>query len=118
MATNKKGEGRVGRGLTDTIYVDVDSTLLMWPNGVDVGAPIINSRLVIELLKWRAGRPGGTIVVWTTGGKAHAEKAAQLCFPSDTAIVCVAKPDLIVDDGAQILGTLIPTVLPDQFRSP
>lgn len=117
MAANKKGEGRVGRGLTDTVYVDVDSTLLMWPNGVNNGAPVINVRLVAELLKWRKGR-AGTIVIWTTGGKAHAEKAAQLCFPGDLDVTCVAKPDLVIDDGAQVLGRLIPAVLPDQFRSP
>lgn len=31
MATNRTGEGRVGRGITDTLCVDVDGTLLLWP---------------------------------------------------------------------------------------
>lgn len=117
MAANKTGEGRVGRGLTDTIYVDVDGTLLGWPLGVNNSEPIINQRLVSELLKWRERR-NGTLVVWTTGGKKHAEMAAAKCFPGDESIVCMAKPDLIVDDCGQILGTTIRVALPEEFNAP
>jgi hypothetical protein len=108
MAEDRKGEGRVGRGITDHVFVDVDGTLLVWPTkpgGASAGeveaayrnvnalssrspalviaedrhlVPRVNWDLVEELEAW-AARRNGTIVIWTMGGTSHAELAMRCC---------------------------------------
>lgn len=139
MAKNRTGEGRVGRGLTDHLYVDVDGTLLIWPargggatHAETMAArklwrdeplteeerrhlPVINAELVRRINAWQAARPTGTLVIWSLGGTEHAKMARDLCgFPSGTP--CIAKPDLMVDDAAgETFAKKFPMVHPDAF---
>lgn len=144
MGQNLAGGGRVGRGITDAVYVDVDGTLLLWPtvqgsprpeevrNAQDkvlgrphtpVMLPTINRRLVAELHRWYISRAahGGKplIVIWSMGGHDHAQLAADLCdFPKAMRVCCMPKPDMMVDDGAAIFFKKHPVTLPDLFTCP
>jgi len=149
LAHNQTGEGRVGRGITDHVYVDVDGTLLLWPTkpggatGGELAAahrnisaiadqkpedipaadralvPRVNWPLVEQIKAW-ANRRNGTIVIWTTGGSEHAELAMMLCgLDMGYLVVCVGKPDLIVDDAHHDkLFARIRAVLPHEFKCP
>lgn len=78
MARDKTGDFRVGRGLTDYVFVDVDGTLIDWrgmPAGSWDNAPTVNSR----------------------------------CLDA----ICIAKPDIAVDDGLNLR-----CVLPHEFVCP
>lgn len=112
MAKNKTGEFRVGRGLTDHVFVDVDGTLLDWRGavcGTWEAKPTINQRLVAELKKWKEKR-GGTLVVWSTGGPSHAKRAADYC---GLDALCIGKPDIAVDDWLNL-----PLCTPHEFSCP
>lgn len=88
------------------IYCDVDGTLLIWPNvagrpgrGADDivnEEPKINVGLVQRLKAWKK-ETGGTIIIWTGGGKEHAEYARRL---TGLDAVCLSKPKYVVDDGS------------------
>jgi hypothetical protein len=146
---NGTGQGRVGRGATDWLYVDVDGTLLLWPT--DPGAPRfeeieetrkwienpmdpkinsalvakINVGLVAAILVWLAERRlhGGEpkVAIWSMGGQDHAALAFRMCFArvqiERNDFVCLAKPDLMVDDGARHLMAKHPVVLPHEFKA-
>ena len=145
MGANQQGEGRVGRGITDAVYVDVDGTLLLWPtvqgapspeelrNARDkvLGLPHTpsmlprpNARLIAELHRWYVTRiaKGGSpvIVIWSMGGRAHALMAAELCdFPRAMHIRCMPKPDCIIDDGGPaLLFKKHPVLQPHEFTCP
>lgn len=145
MGANQCGEGRVGRGITDAVYVDVDGTLLFWPtslggptpqelrNARDKCAglphtpgmlPRVNTRLVGELHRWYVTRvsKGGSpvIVIWSMGGRQHALMAVTFCdFPAAMHIRCLPKPDCIVDDGGgALLFKKHPVQLPHEFMCP
>jgi hypothetical protein len=90
---------KLGRGETGHVFVDVDGTLLIWPTRPGSPrpgeTPSVNRPLVDALKRWTA--TGGRVVIWTMGGIAHAEMARELCALD--AAVCMAKPDIVVDDG-------------------
>lgn len=89
----------------ESVYVDVDGTLLLWP-GRSPGAvprpaeaghgepPAVNEPLVDVVKKWH--RDGRTPVVWSQGGAKHARMAADLCGLAPGA--CLRKPAAVVDD--------------------
>ncbi len=99
----------LGVFIRQTVYVDVDGTLVFWPgnrpgryprkgesgHGED---PAINTKLV-ERLK----ASDADIVIWSRGGKTHAEWAAKFC--DIDAVACLSKPDLMVDDGRRWMDT-------------
>lgn len=126
----------VGRGETNHVFVDVDGTLLVWPTkpgsphsleleaarrfarGEPLSAlqaarlPRVNAELVRALKLWQE-QTGGTIVIWTMGGRAHAELARTLCWLDGA--VCIAKPDLAVDDAGEAFRKKLPVCLPGDF---
>ena len=131
-------DGKVGRAITDWVYVDVDGTLLLWPdepghptkeqtenlkkwwNGKPYNEkllPKVNKRLVEELEKWQKRR-NGTIVIWTMGGEEHAQIALHMTKLISGAVRCMAKPDLMIDDGQRHLMAKHPVVLPSDFKCP
>ena len=83
---------------TNCVFCDVDGTLLFWPTipgSPQPGeTPKVNTALVDELLRWQR-TSGGQLVVWSRGGREHAIRAAELC---GLQAVCLAKPDVMVDD--------------------
>lgn len=119
MAADKQGEGRVGRGITDHLYVDVDDTLFMGN-----GSGPVNWPLVEEIKKWYSQREAAgaepCIVIWTMGGAAHAEEAMMKCdLDMGFRVVCIAKPDLMVDNGGhQWFYNKFRVVLPEAFKAP
>lgn len=149
MGANRTGEGRVGRGITDAVYVDVDGTLLLWPTkvgsptpeetaaarrmisgdayehgkpreGDEHLCPTINVALVARLKAWYAEREAAgaspLIVIWTMGGRQHAELAMMLCdFDMGYCVDCLPKPDVMVDDAGALLMRKHPVVTPEAF---
>lgn len=134
MARNRIGPNLVGRGLTNYVYVDVDGTLLLWPGNpgaptqqqvenamkayrsepfFDELMPAVNVELVDRLKDWQQ-RSGGCIVIWSMGGKAHAEMARAFC--GLLMATCLAKPDIAIDDGGENFLRKLPVVLPGNFR--
>lgn len=107
---------KVGRGETNHVYVDVDGTLLIWPTRPGAPqpgeTPRVNSALVDCLKSWQRSS-GGRIVVWTMGGCAHAEMAADLCGLE--SVTCIAKPDLVIDDGPEFFKRKLPVQSPEEF---
>lgn len=91
-------------GETPAVYVDVDGTLLLWPDRPgrvprpgEPGhgkPPTINKALADALRAWHRG--GRCLVLWSRGGKAHCEYAAQLCGLKPDA--CLPKPRVAIDD--------------------
>lgn len=145
MGQNKSGAFRVGRGLTDHVFVDVDGTLLLWPTAAGAPAehevealneyilgnrvnakhlPRSNVPLVLELTKWYDARKraGGdpVLVIWSMGGPGHAAAAREYCaFPPYMSIFCMGKPDVIVDDATgETLARKHTCVQPDNFTCP
>lgn len=106
----------LGRGETNHIYVDVDGTLLIWPTVPGSPrpgeTPRVNKQLVRRLKDYQA-RYGAQLVIWTMGGTKHAEMARERCG-LDGAI-CIAKPDLAVDDAGDGFKKKLPVVLPADF---
>lgn len=142
MANDFTGQGRVGRGITDHVCVDVDGTLLLWPAKAgsarpeEVAAayaylagdphdlallPRVNHELVAALDKWRARRKG-TIVIWTMGGWMHADMARRFVgwgHLRPPEVVCMGKPDLIIDDaGHDKLFSRHRAIFPHEFKCP
>lgn len=144
MGANRTGEGRVGRGITDHVYVDVDGTLLLWPTKAGSPKPIeiealrcvlaggsaprehlpaVNTRLVVQLTQWYFKRVAAdgvpVLVIWTMGGPPHADMARRWCnFDTRMHIMCVGKPDMMVDDGGARFLPKHPVVLPHEFNCP
>lgn len=85
-----------------TIFVDVDGTLILWsenrPGKAFSGVPKMNMRLIRWLIEWRRKNPEGNIYVWSTSGAIHAEWAVEFCGLEELIDGAMAKPDLIVDD--------------------
>lgn len=91
---------------TPTIYVDVDGTIVYWPEPSPGEAPMpghprfgewpeINWPMVDALKKFY--QPGKTcLVIWSRAGAAHAKKMAEYCGLSADAYL--PKPRLAVDD--------------------
>ena len=112
----------MGSASTNTICVDVDGTLILWPGKAGrvprdgQGRMVydiytVNHALVKALKRWRE-RTSGQIVIWTWGGKEHAERAAKWCGIDHA--VCIGKPDYVIDDGS--LDRIIRQFLsPDAF---
>ncbi len=104
-----------------TIYVDVDGTLLLWPGGrpgrvprkgeSGFGAPpAINEKLVNALKLWKLAEvdQGRTLVIWSHGGRVHAELAGRLTGLSQYVDAFLPKPRLWIDDHkTPWAGTLI-----------
>lgn len=92
-----------GRWVTNHVFCDVDGTLLLWPTvpgSPQPGeTPTVNVELVEALRAWKR-ESGGTIVLWSRGGTAHADMARALCA---IEAVCIAKPDLMIDDADPML---------------
>lgn len=142
MGQDRTGNFRVGRGVNDWVYVDVDGTLLLWPTdpgsplpreveaarrkayglnlapGTEAYLPRVNTTLVNELLRWAAKRKG-VVAIWSMGGAEHATLARKLCgLDNFSWVICLAKPDMMVDDGARHLMAKHPVVLPGDFKCP
>ncbi len=91
----------------ESLFVDVDGTLLFWdekPGRVTRGVPleqlhlhcIVNVTLVERLKRWK--KPGNLLVVWSMGGKDHAQWAVKLVGLQGAVDVCLPKPCGLVDD--------------------
>lgn len=81
----------------DTVFVDVDGTLLIWPTGrAGEGQPIRNLDLCLKLQAWKT--PDRRIYVWSKGGHAHARRAVEFCELGDIVSGCLEKPTRMVDD--------------------
>lgn len=132
---------KIGRGETNHLFVDVDGTLLMWPAPGRPGAPTdeqrhrliaallagvkewdgmptINRRLVESVKAWHAAS-GGTLVIWSMGGTPHAIAARDICDFGSERVLCIAKPDLAIDDNPHVWGkrgVLVDS--PDAFKVP
>lgn len=112
-----------GRDLSKfkSIYVDVDGTLLLWPGGrpgrvprrTEPGfgeSPAINSALVASLIEWKISEvaEGRTLVVWSHGGRGHAELAGRLTGLTPYVDAFLPKPRLWIDDHTNpMVGTAI-----------
>lgn len=90
---------------TPAIYVDVDGTIVFWPDPSPgrammpgdprIGGPRINQPMVDALKRFYV--PGKTcLVIWSRGGAVHAKKMAEFCGLSADAYL--PKPRLVVDD--------------------
>ena len=101
---------------TNTIFCDVDGTLLIWPTlagSPKAGeTPTINQRLVNALLAWQQ-KSGGQLVIWSRTGLDHARMCARLV---GLDAICLAKPDMMIDDAdAALLVKKFRVVKPEQF---
>lgn len=131
---------KVGRGETNHLFVDVDGTLLVWGAPGRPGAPTSsqrhnalaalsgdfhdpelmptrNERLVEQVKAWH--RSGGTLVIWSMGGPAHADMARRLCGFGEERVLCIGKPDLAIDDNPAVWGKgSVLVTAPDAFTAP
>lgn len=101
---------------TNHVFCDVDGTLLIWPTKPGSPrpgeVPQVNRRLVTEIKRWQQ-RSNGILVIWSRRGLEHARMAMNLC---GLDAVCVAKPDIMIDDADPMTfrkATLLCT--PQQF---
>jgi hypothetical protein len=130
MAADRQGWPLVGRGLTKTVYCDVDGTLLLRPDGTPgtphyvrnehgaiTGGYVVNRALVNALKIWLGSDPQNFLVIWSMGGEPHAEFAMHACTLDFGYNVGTApKPDLILDDARhEKLFARIRAVFPAEF---
>ena len=94
------------------IYVDVDGTLLIWPEpdpGVyyvgqeNTQEPKINEKVVDQIKLFHEG--GWEIVVWSANGREHAQWAVDFCGIGPYIIAVLKKPLIFIDDSYVWLGT-------------
>lgn len=86
-----------------SIYVDVDGTLLIWPEpnpgvrqpGVE---PEIHWDLVRVLRKWKQEFPEKELIIWSANGKKHAQKVTHLCGLQHYVDAFLTKPSMCIDD--------------------
>lgn len=88
--------------LRESVFVDVDGTLLIWsepaPGTVDIGGkPKINWKLIHRLRDWKRDT-GGEIVIWSGNGKQHAQWAVEVAEIGDIVDAVHAKPRAMIDD--------------------
>ncbi len=85
-----------------TIFVDVDGTLIIWsgdrPGRAFSGSPKVNTKLIDFLKTAKKENPNVKIYVWSTGGQDHARWAVDYADLNGYVDYCMAKPGLIVDD--------------------
>jgi len=92
----------------ESLFVDVDGTLVFWegkPGRVFRGVPRedlhkhcrVNEELVEALKRW--SNEDNFLVVWTTGGKAHADWAVKLTGLEGFVNMVCGKPHALIDDG-------------------
>ncbi len=85
-----------------TIFVDVDGTIILWskahPGKAFSGSPRINTKLVDFLKTAKEENPNVKIYVWSTGGQDHANWAVDYADLNDAVEYCMAKPRLMIDD--------------------
>ncbi len=81
----------------ETIYLDVDGTLIQWPGCVGDGEPWANRTLIARLRAW-LDEGDRRLFVWSYGGVAHARKAVEFCGIADIVSGCMGKPTVIIDD--------------------
>ncbi len=87
--------------IKNTICIDVDGTLLLWPGGNDH----VRERDVIptvrksvkERIEYLYSRRH-TVILWSANGKEHAEWAAKFANIEDSVSLCCAKPIAFIDD--------------------
>jgi len=92
----------------ETLYVDVDGTLLIWPQpdpSRPPPAPLIpydraeiDHEVVRALRRWKAANPDGQLIVWSMRGRKHAERAVGVCDLADVVDLVLAKPGTMIDD--------------------
>ena len=89
------------------VFVDVDLTLINWPNDKPILDPpggmlafgvTVNLGLVKALKEWREAAFERELVVWSAGGAAHARAAVALAGMGDFVDAVVPKPHAFVDD--------------------
>lgn len=83
-----------------TVYFDVDDTLLLWGGDYEInGLPfpaVAHDEHVTLLRSLKA--VGYTVVVWSAGGSAWAERVVQQLGLAECVDVIVSKPSLWIDD--------------------
>lgn len=109
----------------DSLAVDVDGTLLLWP-GDKPGhvprpgepgfglSPVVNVGLVRAIKEWKQKDPRRYLMVWTRGGVDHARDAVVRCDLIREADVCCLKPRSFVDDN-ETLVTRFAVIDPRRF---
>lgn len=122
MAMDIQGWPHVGRGITKTVYCDVDGTLLIWRGpkpGSDTGQGFdVNWPLVSALRVWLQADPANRVVIWIMGGIPHSREAQEACGMNWSQVSCAAKPDLIIDDAKhEKLFARIRAILPHEFTA-
>lgn len=85
------------------VYVDVDGTLLIWPEptpGVRKGGvePAFNSNLISVLIHWKQTFKNRELVVWSANGSDYARKACVGCGLTGFVDACISKPHVFIDD--------------------
>lgn len=86
-----------------TIYVDVDGTLIFWPQP-NPGAqqpncvPKVNHKLVTILREWKALDRHNVLIVWSAGGADHVSYAVKLAEIEDIVDYKLSKPEVFIDD--------------------
>lgn len=118
MAHDKQGEGRIGRGLTDHLYIDVDDTLLK-----GLTREVLSWAFVDAVKAWYRQRhdhgASPVIVIWSVGGMKRAQEADVACKFTEEgyAVANIAKPDLMIDNGGhEWFYRKFKVVHPDTFR--
>lgn len=87
----------------DPIYVDVDGTLLIWPEPNPgrrkFGAnPIINTKVQRFLFEIKRYNPKVRVYLWSANGAEHALDAMWGCGLEKVVDDCLTKPRLYIDD--------------------
>ena len=92
------------------IYVDVDLTLILWPNvkpvicrtlkSLKASGAVLNEPLAEALRHWwlDGGLEERELVIWSANGAEHAHSAAQWGQLEAMATACLTKPQAFIDD--------------------
>ena len=90
---------------SNTVYCDIDGTLIIWPGGKGGStkiakreklSPKINN-IVVDILKSEKSK-GSTIILWSAGGKEHCKWSAEFCGITNIVDVYLRKPNIFIDD--------------------
>ena len=82
-------------GIRPSVFVDVDQTLMTF--GPDGLIPIQETVEVIKKIKQEFGDKVD-VIIYTTGGKAYADEAVEICGLKDFVDYTMTKPIIVIDD--------------------